>query len=418
MSTEPKKNYGEALYHPHIHVRDVDWLKSALLYWDGVRRIVPERFPPDEHDPDLKGEIRELVLARPELLPRTHPTNYVDEARAKFLDCARRFQGRADDKQVQTARDAILGMVQKAYQRITGAKEVDHRGLKELLDALLQDSRGGGEVDMYNGKMHDELVELFRGAGLLRDDDSTGYVWVQKAAADLYMICLATVMSERIWSPPITYKPEYADVGKYLGFAAPQRTPAPARRRSRRHAGRGLAAPQRTDDPRISLLMELELPFPSPEELHEKKLMKILDVHDKTEAERRDFREAVEELMDEASAAQGDEYRYEGFLKNKKEKLEEAFTRHREKMESLQVKGFGSFLKISAPTGISAAASAIATIGFAINPFTTGAIAVTGAVLSGLAWWGEVRQQRRDAIENFPYHYLLTLEKELPSSNP
>lgn len=34
----------EALYYPWIDVRDEAWLKTALLYWDSVRTIVPESF--------------------------------------------------------------------------------------------------------------------------------------------------------------------------------------------------------------------------------------------------------------------------------------------------------------------------------------------------------------------------------------
>lgn len=32
----------QALYYPWIDVRDETWLKTALLYWDSVRTIVPE----------------------------------------------------------------------------------------------------------------------------------------------------------------------------------------------------------------------------------------------------------------------------------------------------------------------------------------------------------------------------------------
>jgi hypothetical protein len=33
---------GSALYYPYIHVRSLDHVKSALFYWDRVRRIVPD----------------------------------------------------------------------------------------------------------------------------------------------------------------------------------------------------------------------------------------------------------------------------------------------------------------------------------------------------------------------------------------
>jgi hypothetical protein len=32
------------LYYPYIHIRDADWLKGAVLAFQQVRRIVPNRF--------------------------------------------------------------------------------------------------------------------------------------------------------------------------------------------------------------------------------------------------------------------------------------------------------------------------------------------------------------------------------------
>jgi hypothetical protein len=31
-----------ALYYPWIDIRDESWLKSAALYWETIRTIVPE----------------------------------------------------------------------------------------------------------------------------------------------------------------------------------------------------------------------------------------------------------------------------------------------------------------------------------------------------------------------------------------
>src|SRR5947209_15469492 len=45
----------DALYYPYIHIRDVNWLKSTLLCFPSVRRIVPKRF--NLHDSD---EIQEF----------------------------------------------------------------------------------------------------------------------------------------------------------------------------------------------------------------------------------------------------------------------------------------------------------------------------------------------------------------------
>ena len=33
---------GSALYYPYIHIRSLDHIKASLIYWDRVRRIVPD----------------------------------------------------------------------------------------------------------------------------------------------------------------------------------------------------------------------------------------------------------------------------------------------------------------------------------------------------------------------------------------
>lgn len=42
MGSVPEARY--ALYYPYIHIRDVNWLKAALLWFGQVSRIVPEQF--------------------------------------------------------------------------------------------------------------------------------------------------------------------------------------------------------------------------------------------------------------------------------------------------------------------------------------------------------------------------------------
>src|SRR5438445_13685682 len=36
------------LYYPYIHFRNEEWLRTSLLYWDRMARIVPRGYPP--HD--------------------------------------------------------------------------------------------------------------------------------------------------------------------------------------------------------------------------------------------------------------------------------------------------------------------------------------------------------------------------------
>ncbi len=40
-----------ALYYPSMEFNNVDWLKGMLLFWDGIRRIVPNSYKPyDNYD--------------------------------------------------------------------------------------------------------------------------------------------------------------------------------------------------------------------------------------------------------------------------------------------------------------------------------------------------------------------------------
>ncbi len=51
--------YGYSLYYPYIHFHDEKWLKLAALYYDGLGRIVPQGFEPnDSHTASvLRGEL-------------------------------------------------------------------------------------------------------------------------------------------------------------------------------------------------------------------------------------------------------------------------------------------------------------------------------------------------------------------------
>lgn len=38
------------LYYPSIEFRSMNWLKTSLLYWDAVYRIVPDSYEPEDND--------------------------------------------------------------------------------------------------------------------------------------------------------------------------------------------------------------------------------------------------------------------------------------------------------------------------------------------------------------------------------
>ncbi|MDR3535736.1 MAG: DUF6236 family protein [Acetobacteraceae bacterium] len=45
---------GTALYYPHIDIRDADWLRSAVLFWDEIQTIVPTSIQTPYQEADTK----------------------------------------------------------------------------------------------------------------------------------------------------------------------------------------------------------------------------------------------------------------------------------------------------------------------------------------------------------------------------
>ena len=65
---------GVSLYYPYIHISEEGWLKRSLLYWDRVRRIVPDGFEPSDDRDCYDAKQAELLVA-------TWPTPYLAETR-------------------------------------------------------------------------------------------------------------------------------------------------------------------------------------------------------------------------------------------------------------------------------------------------------------------------------------------------
>ena len=43
-------SFGHALYYPHIHLTNKNWLKHAFLFWDKISRIVPRSVIPSDNE--------------------------------------------------------------------------------------------------------------------------------------------------------------------------------------------------------------------------------------------------------------------------------------------------------------------------------------------------------------------------------
>src|SRR5215467_5306884 len=83
-----------AMYYPHIHFRSRKWLRTALLHYDEIIRIVPEDYDPNSVEEyakytfeaeELVTEVRELEAAGFIRNVAPDPSS-VDITSSKFLD--------------------------------------------------------------------------------------------------------------------------------------------------------------------------------------------------------------------------------------------------------------------------------------------------------------------------------------------
>jgi hypothetical protein len=220
----------KALYYPHLTFQSAGWVKGALLYWDGLVRMLGQVQPDDD------AEIRELVEAG---LIETIPLSpFSVEMRQqfgkRFGDLLRQRQGFPDAiPRVHDLRGRRPELVAMLVQNLAQALES-------------QDRRRAAEVVRA---MPDQAIAL--ASGLM------GHL----------------VASERGLAP-ITDDPVFSAIATY--FTADDVTSDP------KAAPNGLAE------------ADLRVPAPSPEALASLPVPRLLEIRDKLGNQRREFRRKVE----------------------------------------------------------------------------------------------------------------------------
>src|SRR5262249_21804106 len=175
-------NYGKALYYPYIHVRDENWLKAALLYWDGLRRIIP----PSLGVLDDSVEVQKVVDAG--LLERAGPLPYCDGAGKRF-------------------RNALLPLLG------------DRRRMKHLRRGSTVEDLRRPNVELHIDKLSHQLHQQLESEGLTKQ--SGEWLTMERSLGDYYMLCLAAEMSQEMRSPLLTDKADYQLCGEYFSFGQP-----------------------------------------------------------------------------------------------------------------------------------------------------------------------------------------------------
>jgi hypothetical protein len=284
-SKQEPENFGVALYYPYIQVRDIDWLKCNLLYWDKVRRIVPTYL--DQYNESLEK------FVEAELLISTEPTAYRNAASELFIE-------------------DILPIV-------------DDRERIEMKDAEMIFKNV--PVAVHPGKITDSLREILYRKGLSHKNG----IWLKMdpVVAGFYMICLASVMSDSLRAPMITDSGKFEIAGQYLSFGEP---PAPLKQ-----------AVHKQD-----VLLKLGIPFPSKKDVSGLSLDNLLKFREKYSAERGQFRETIEGIKSMAASIQ-DANALSDYLNEQKQKIKQAVDEHKKALREVGVTALVSSLDITLP---------------------------------------------------------------------
>ena len=161
-----------AMYYPHIHFRSRRWLRSALLYYDHITRIVPEGINPDTVDEyahfsddakQLASEVTELTAAG--FIRNQHP----------------------DKESVAKTADDFLNFVSKNL--------IDPARRSAVLPAL---KRHSPHMSLHPAKIDPGLANILFDLGLARVNEADVYHdWhVDAGTAVLYLLYLSNQMAK------------------------------------------------------------------------------------------------------------------------------------------------------------------------------------------------------------------------------
>jgi len=286
--------FGRGLYYPYFHVQDVNWLKAALLYWDEISCIVPQGYDPG--NPEELRPAEEFILT-------VDPKPYTDRAEATF-------------------RQHVLPL----------AEQRDHPEAQAMLAAVAE-TLGERHVWIHANKMTGELRQELEQRGILRED-ADQRMFLSDGFDALYMICLAKEISQATRRPPLTDAKEYAECQAILQFD-----------------GEPVASSSIRGDhgnAEASMLVELGIAIPSPDQLAPVSLETIVEHHRTREAERRAFRQSVEEIAATASGI-ADPAALDDYLTDRRRDIENRIGNYRKTLDELNVGAVESALKISSP---------------------------------------------------------------------
>jgi len=348
------------LYYPRIAIPGDAWLKSTLLLWDSVRRIMPEHAGVRD-----EPEIDRYVGAN--LVQATSPFDYTDRAEQIFLD---KLSTR--DESGRTLEDSLRRGMHNLDPEFFGSSERIH--VEKVSASLVHRLMDLGFVDSVEGCC-------------CRSCESNRRRWLQvdSRVGALYMTCLATAMADAIRAPLVTDESPCLDWAHL--FAA---TPDGA-----------------TADRLVPCLAALNIEWPDTDALAAIPTDRFLAFHERRSPERKAFREALQSILADLARIE-DQNQLADAIATHRRDVEQRLRDLRDAQQELGIKTLVGALSINCPTLIAAAAATPF-----VGPGAGALIAGSGLALSAASWAADLRGAHRGLRRSDPLYYALAVRSEL-----
>jgi hypothetical protein len=333
----------KALYYPHPEFPSSAWVKSALLYWEGIVRFVPLRLYGPRDDP----EIRELEAAG---LVENVPPGHLGPL---WTRTARVFARRVEDL-LSSHGDDVL----RSLPPLSGLRGVAPDTLREAIET---------------GAHQMEAQGFAIAARALRTEPLS--------ALGLYFTAVADVVAHERCLAPVTDDPTFDAITTYLDNARVEQK-------------------QENISPAEALeVAQLFIPTPSAEAVAALPVARLLEIRRKYAQQRRSFREKVQahaSAIAHLPTLEAVRDHMSAFAREIQEDVDAA----REAMREANVKDRWALLGISAPASIAAGIQ----LAGASTPLL-GPVGTAGSLALAVTSW--VMQKRKSERNPAQHYLLL-----------
>ena len=339
--------FGHALYYPYIHFQDENWLKSAALYYDGLSRIVPERFNPnDSHVVKiLNDEIGFIKNIPPGWAAAAIVHDFLDFARRELTDSQRRKRIIQRIGRTLPSNSGFIVHVDKMAMALR--EELPKLGLAKFL----------GRQDIRNG----------------------GWYEFEPVTGALYMTYLANNIAESRGLPIVTDSPIYQPFIRVAQSDNSQR---------RIDAGHALA----------SIVIKTAVP----QQIEDISIKKVIQFRNKHNDERHQFYEGIRNLVKDFPRID-DSNSLQDCLNHHQKSIDNALKNLKLSFKSVGISCTTGLLGLSIPSWASKFASL--NENFSIQIIAGGAVcvAISTIIKEGINY----NKSRRES----PWSYILSLKK-------